>query len=60
MAKRNDFTREPHPNSIEARAQKDPELARRLKRGRMEADEDLHSIETWVRDGCVSWPDSTD
>ena len=45
-----------HPNSLQAKALKDPELAEKLRRGRQEADEEAQVWEHWARSGCTAVP----
>jgi hypothetical protein len=43
-----------HPNSIYAKAKKDPLVLERILDGMREADEDLASMEEWARNGFVA------
>lgn len=43
-----------HPNSLQARSERDPELRARIAQGRRKAKEDERSFETWVAGGCAS------
>lgn len=42
-----------HPNSLQAKALNDPELAEKLRLGRLRQREDALAMEAWYRSGCT-------
>jgi hypothetical protein len=43
-----------HPNSLAARAEKDPDLKERIRRGQEEEKQVLAGFEAWYRHGCMA------
>lgn len=43
------------PNSLQDKASRDPDLARRIALGRMRAERDDRAMENWFEDGQQSW-----